>query len=109
MPGITVEPEVDLLRRLVVRDDVSEPPGRSVHIGTAPAWPAWMIKPSESESARWAELWTYPQAAGWMRREMQTAVVSLVRLEQRCSRRRSSPQAHRALADLRRQLGLDEE
>ena len=41
--------------------------------------------------------------------EMQTAIVSLVRLEQRCSRRRSSPQAHRALADLRRQLGLDEE
>lgn len=67
-----------------------------------------MIKPSESELARWVELWTYPQAAEWMRHEMQTAVVSLVRLEQRCSRRRSSPQAHRALADLRRQLGLGE-
>ena len=68
-----------------------------------------MIKPSETELARWSELWSYPQAAVWFQADQESAVASLVRLEQRCSRRRSSPTAHVQLAELQRQLGLSDE
>ena len=89
-------------------DDDVRPMGPG-HYGSTPAWPASMIRPSESELARWTELWRSAHAASWMRGERQRAVASLVRLEERCSRRRPSARALVQLADLRRELGLPEE
>lgn len=74
--------------------------------GVAPAWPSWMIEPDDRELARWIELWRHPRAAVWLQRELQPAVVALVRLEKRCEQSRPSAQARRALTDLKQELGL---
>jgi hypothetical protein len=53
-----------------------------------------MIEPSETELARWSELWNHPHARIWLHQNQQLAVADLVRLEQRYRR---SGRAHRAL------------
>lgn len=80
---------------------------RSAFYGSVPAWPVAMIEPSESELARWSELWGLPQAALWTRTQQEAVVAAVVRLEQRCSSRRPSAWALADLERLRRQLGLD--
>jgi hypothetical protein len=81
---------------------------RAVYFGWAPAWPPSMIKPSDADLIRWSELWSLPQAALWLRAELEPTVVSLVRLEQRCNSPRPSKTAEAELVKLRRELGLDE-
>lgn len=80
---------------------------RAAYYGTVPPWPSSMIAPSAGESARWSELWSYPQAPAWFQAEQEHDVAVLVRLEVRCSRRRSSPTAIEQLRHLRGELGLD--
>jgi hypothetical protein len=66
-----------------------------------------MIEPTDSELARWAQLWKLPQAKVWTRRGQQHAVATLVRLEQRCYQaRRPSARCAAELGLLRRELGL---
>jgi hypothetical protein len=55
--------------------------------GSTPPWPVTMIEPSESELARWTQLWTHPQAAVWAQTEQEHTVATLIRLERRCSGR----------------------
>jgi hypothetical protein len=81
---------------------------RAPYYGSTPAWPAAMIGPSESELARWAELWRYPEAAVWVQAEKERAVATLVRLEGRCHRKWSSHWALTELERFRSELGLDE-
>ena len=72
-----------------------------------PAWPETMIEPTDSELARWTQLWRLPQAKVWTRRGQERAVATLVRLEQRCFQDR--PPSARCTAELRllrRELGL---
>lgn len=72
-----------------------------------PAWPETLIEPTDSELARWEQLWRLPQARVWTRRGQQHAVATLVRLEQRCYRaRRPSARCGAELVILRRELGL---
>jgi hypothetical protein len=71
------------------------------------AWPETMIEPTDSELARWTQLWKLPQAKVWTRRGQERAVATLVRLEHRC-REAGRPPARCAaeLGLLRRELGL---
>lgn len=80
---------------------------RAPYYGTVPPWPSSMIAPSAGESARWSELWKSPRAPAWFQAEQEHDVAVLVRLEERCSRRRSSPTAIEELRLLRSELGLD--
>jgi hypothetical protein len=66
-----------------------------------------MIEPSDTELARWCELWTYPRAHIWLHQDQQLAVAELVRLEQRY-RRHGAHRAlwHGELTRLQRQLDL---
>jgi hypothetical protein len=81
---------------------------RVAFYGQAPRWPASMIGPSESESARWFELWTHPRAAVWAEAKQEHAVAALVRVEQRCGRTVSSSLAQSEMGRLRGQLGLND-
>jgi hypothetical protein len=80
--------------------------GHAGFYGATPAWPPAMIEPCESELARWSELWRYGQAAIWARTQQEQSVAALVRLEQRCARRRPSAWAVAELQRLRTELGL---
>jgi hypothetical protein len=66
------------------------PQQRTSPLGVIPAWPAAMIEPSESELARWSQLWRNPQAALWVQAGQEHAVAILVRAELRCGPRRPS-------------------
>jgi hypothetical protein len=80
---------------------------RAAYYGSTPTWPATMIEPRDSELARWSELWAHPQAAVWFQTEQEHAVATLVRLEQRCGRRRSSAPAQAELQRCHRELGVE--
>jgi hypothetical protein len=86
-------PDPSVPAALIVQHDAT-------YYGATPAWPAAMIEPSESELARWSELWLHGQAAGWVRTQREQSVASLVRLEQRCAHRRPSAWAHTELERL---------
>jgi hypothetical protein len=80
---------------------------RVVHHGAIPGWPALLIGPKAAELARWSQLWRCPQAGEWARAEQHLEVAALVRLEQRCTRARSSVRVLAELQRLRHQLRLD--
>lgn len=80
---------------------------RAAYYGSTPAWPTGMIAPTGSEWSRWSQLWSYRQAAVWFEAGQESIVATLVRLEQRCGRRRSSVPAAKELERIRCELGLD--
>jgi hypothetical protein len=67
-----------------------------------------MIGPTETELQRWFQLWSDPRAAMWVETKQEHVVATLVRVEQRCGRRRPSPLAQFELDRLRSQLGLED-
>jgi hypothetical protein len=83
------------------------PHARAAFYGQVPPWPASMIAPSESELARWMQLWSHPRAAVWVETKQECTVAALVRVEQRCSRNVPSKLAQFELDRLRGQLGLE--
>ena len=93
------DPTVQAPAALLVQD-------HAAYFGAAPAWPIGMIEPSESELARWSELWLHGQAGSWVRTQREQSVAALVRLEQRCAHRRPSSWALTELERLRTELGL---
>jgi hypothetical protein len=93
------DPTVPAPAALIVQD-------HAAYFGAAPAWPTGMIEPSDTELARWSELWLHGQAGSWVRTQREQSVAALVRLEQRCAHRRPSAWALTELERLRTELGL---
>lgn len=84
------------------------PQTRAAYYGSVPPWPASMIGPSETELARWCQLWSHPRAAVWVETNQEHVVAALVRVEQRCRRNVPSALAQFELDRLRGQLGLND-
>jgi hypothetical protein len=104
-------PSTDACRPQAAHPDPTEPKAlipaaRAAFDGQVPPWPASMIEPSESELARWSELWGHPQAAMWVETGQEHVVAALVRVEQRCRQNVPSKLARSELDRLRGQLGL---
>jgi hypothetical protein len=103
-PAPQHSPPREHLELIVPGARIPEP--RARHRGSIPVWPSTMIAPSESELARWAELWLNPQATQWGRAGHEHAVANLVRAELRCGPRRPSTWARVEVNRLRAALGL---
>jgi hypothetical protein len=80
-PAPQYSPAHEHLEPIVPGARIPEP--RARHRGSIPLWPSTMIAPSESELARWAELWRNPQATQWGQAGHEHAVANLVRAELR--------------------------
>ena len=75
---------------------------------SVPAWPDTLIEPTDTEWARWFELWSSPQAAEWVGAGHQCMLATLVRLEVRCRQPLPSEDYLGQLDRLRCELGLVE-